>query len=117
MDYWLPVSAHLASGDPAALPPVAAAPILHAMAHPASAPECVTRVAGTTFVQPVEAPTLAVLVPLIVKGLRTKATVTVRKTALITANMAKLVYSPRDADGFCALHLASLFGSAPAAGP
>ena len=74
--------------------------ILHAMAHPASAPECVTTVAGTTFVQPVEAPTLAVLVPLIIKGLRTKATVTVRKTALITANMAKLVYSPRDAEAF-----------------
>ena len=85
-------------GNPDLVPAVPA--ILGAMAHPATAPECVTRVAGTTFVQPVEAPTLAVLVPLVVRGLRTKHTATVRKTALITANMAKLVYSPRDAEAF-----------------
>ena len=74
--------------------------LLDAMAHPDRVVDCVGRVASTTFVQPVEAPALAVLVPLLLRGLRTKNTPAIRKTAKITANMAKLVFSPRDAAAF-----------------
>jgi elongation factor 3 len=74
--------------------------ILSCMARPGETPECVTKVSGTTFVQPVEAPALAVLVPLLVRGLRSKHTPTVRKTAVIATNMSKLVYNPSDAHAF-----------------
>ena len=74
--------------------------ILDAMAHPDRVVDCVGVVASTTFVQPVEAPALAVLVPLLLRGLRTKNTPAIRKTAKITANMAKLVFSPGDAEAF-----------------
>lgn len=44
-----------------------------------------------------EAPTLAVLTPLLVKGLRVKSTPIIRKTAIIINNMSKLVFSASDA--------------------
>jgi elongation factor 3 len=50
--------------------------------------------------QPVEAPTLAVLTPLLSKGLRVKSTPIIRKTAIIINNMSKLVFSPSDAAVF-----------------
>lgn len=46
---------------------------------------------ATTFVQAVEQPTLAILVPLLVRGLIERSTPIKRKTAIIVANMAKLV--------------------------
>ena len=47
-----------------------------------------------------EAPTLSLLVPLLVRGLAERATAIRRKTAVIIDNMAKLVDSPHDAAVF-----------------
>lgn len=50
-------------------------------------------------VQAVEAPALAVMVPLLVKGLR-ETTAIQRKSCVIITNMSKLVNSPVDAINF-----------------
>lgn len=52
------------------------------------------------LLQTVEAPTLSLLVPLLVRGLAERATAIRRKTAVIIDNMAKLVDSPHDAAVF-----------------
>jgi elongation factor 3 len=49
--------------------------------------------------QTVEAPALAVMVPLLVKGLR-ESTAIQRKSCVIITNMSKLVNSPVDASNF-----------------
>jgi elongation factor 3 len=49
--------------------------------------------------QAVEAPALAVMVPLLVKGLR-ESTAIQRKSCVIITNMSKLVNSPVDAVNF-----------------
>jgi elongation factor 3 len=51
------------------------------------------------FLQAVEAPALAVMVPLLVKGLR-ESTAIQRKSCVIITNMSKLVNSPVDAINF-----------------
>lgn len=51
------------------------------------------------LLQSVEAPALAVMVPLLVKGLR-EATAIQRKSCVIITNMSKLVNSPREASNF-----------------
>jgi len=49
--------------------------------------------------QTVEAPALAVMVPLLVKGMR-ESTAIQRKSCVIITNMSKLVNSPVDAINF-----------------
>eukprot|EP00842_Homolaphlyctis_polyrhiza_P003420 jgi/Hompol1/4079/HPOL_006910-RA len=43
--------------------------LISCIARPAEVPECVYKLAATTFVQQVEAPTLSIMVPLLVRGL------------------------------------------------
>jgi len=50
--------------------------------------------------QAVEAPTLSIMVPLLLRGLRERATAIKRKSCLIIDNMAKLVDNPNDAAVF-----------------
>lgn len=50
--------------------------------------------------QAVEAPALAIMVPLLIRGLRHNETPIKRKTAMIIANMSKLVNNPVDATVF-----------------
>jgi len=65
---------------------------------PAEVPECVHKLAATTFVQQVEAPTLSIMAPLLLRGLQKEQTTAIkRKTALIIENMSKLVDNPADA--------------------
>lgn len=71
--------------------------LLLSIQKPAEVPECVHKLAGTTFVQVVEAPCLALLVPLLLKGLRERVTAIKRKCAVIIDNMSKLVEDPREA--------------------
>jgi hypothetical protein len=52
-----------------------------------------------TCLQAVEAPALAVMVPLLVKGLR-ESTAIQRKSCVIITNMSKLVNSPVEAMNF-----------------
>ena len=74
--------------------------LIDSIAKPSEVPECVHKLSATTFVQSVEAPTLAMLVPLLVRGMADRQTAIKRKTAVITDNMAKLVDDPVDAAVF-----------------
>ena len=62
--------------------------------------DVITKVSATTFAQPVERRMLAVMVPLLVKGLRERNTAIRRKTVLIITNLVKLVEVPADLAAF-----------------
>ena len=68
--------------------------LVSCIARPAEVPDCVHKLGATTFVQNVEAPALSIMVPLLIRGLRERATAVKRKSALIIDNMAKLVDNP-----------------------
>jgi len=53
--------------------------------------------AGVTFAQSVESPALAMVVPLLLRGLYTRVTATKRQAAMSIDNMSKLVDDPVDA--------------------
>jgi elongation factor 3 len=83
-------------------------PILVAITKPKEVPEIMHQMAGVTFVQSVEAPALAMVVPLLLRGLREKATATKRQSAVVINNMSKLVDNPLDAASFLPLLLPAL---------
>ncbi|KAL7459771.1 hypothetical protein ACHAWC_011717 [Mediolabrus comicus] len=82
--------------------------ILTAITKPKEVPEIMHEMAGVTFVQSVESPALAMVVPLLLRGLREKATATKRQSAVIINNMSKLVDNPIDAAPFLPLLLPAL---------
>ena len=82
--------------------------ILTAITKPKEVPEIMHVMAGVTFVQSVESPALAMVVPLLLRGLREKATSTKRQSAVIINNMSKLVDDPLDAAPFLPLLLPAL---------
>lgn len=74
--------------------------IVRAITNPEDVPEIMHNLAGVTFVQSVQAPALAMVVPLLIRGLRSKLTATRRQSAVIIDNMSKLVDDPIDAAPF-----------------
>lgn len=82
--------------------------ILTAITKPKEVPEIMHVMAGVTFVQSVESPALAMVVPLLLRGLREKNTATKRQAAVIIDNMSKLVDNPLDAAPFLPLLLPAL---------
>jgi len=82
--------------------------IITAITKPKEVPEIMHQMAGVTFVQSVESPALAMVVPLLLRGLREKATATKRQSAVIIDNMSKLVDNPLDAAPFLPLLLPAL---------
>ena len=74
--------------------------LISCIARPEEVPECVFKLASTTFVTQVEAPTLAIMVPLLVRGLAERKPAILRQTAVIIDNMCKLVENPADAHQF-----------------
>mmetsp|Transcript_15332 Transcript_15332/g.42540 ORF Transcript_15332/g.42540 Transcript_15332/m.42540 type:complete len:1040 (+) Transcript_15332:92-3211(+) len=82
--------------------------ILTAITKPKEVPEIMHAMAGVTFVQSVESPALAMVVPLLLRGLREKSTATKRQAAVIIDNMSKLVDDPLDAAPFLPLLLPAL---------
>merc|ERR1719232_1687194 len=82
--------------------------ILIAITKPKEVPEIMHVMAGVTFVQSVESAALAMVVPLLLRGLREKATATKRQSAVIINNMSKLVDDPLDAAPFLPLLLPAL---------
>ena len=70
------------------------------MAKPAKIPDCIHGLAATTFVQAVEGPHLAIIVPLLNRGLQDRVQAIARKSCLIADNMAKLVDDPVHAAPF-----------------
>eukprot|EP00850_Spirogloea_muscicola_P015713 SM000123S25825 [mRNA] locus=s123:57353:62841:- [translate_table: standard] len=82
--------------------------LVSCIARPGEVPDCVHTLSGITFVQPVTAATLSIMVPLLVRGLKERATAVKRKTAVVIENMAKLVDSPADAAPFLPLLIPGL---------
>ena len=82
--------------------------ILVAITKPKEVPEIMHKMAGVTFVQSVESAALAMVVPLLLRGLREKQTATKRQSAVIINNMSKLVDNPIDAAPFLPLLLPAL---------
>ena len=68
--------------------------VISAIKNPSEITECVYKLAGTTFVQVVEAPALALMVPILLRGYRENATATKRLCSVIADNMLKLVDDP-----------------------
>jgi len=75
-------------------------PLISCLATRSEVPDCVHLISATTFVQTVGSQELAIMQPLLLSGLRERMTATKRKTALIIANLAKLVEVPVDAAPF-----------------
>ncbi|EPZ31034.1 Elongation factor 3-like protein [Rozella allomycis CSF55] len=74
--------------------------IISCIAKPEEVPETIYKLSSTTFIRPVDQPTLAVMVPLLERGLKERATVVLRQTSIIIGNMCKLVTNPEDAQHF-----------------
>ncbi|KAG2201953.1 hypothetical protein INT47_000492 [Mucor saturninus] len=75
---------------------------------PESVPEIIHQLGATTFVQEVDSGTLALMVPLLSRGLRERQTSIKRKSALIIDNMSKLVDDPEVAAPFLPILLPAL---------
>ncbi|CAN0153659.1 unnamed protein product, partial [Phaeothamnion confervicola] len=84
------------------------ADIVRAIMNPAEVPEIMHVLAGVTFVQSVESPALAMVVPLLLRGCAVNATATRRQAAVIIDNMSKLVDDPIDAKPFLPLLMPAL---------
>jgi elongation factor 3 len=74
--------------------------IVRSITNPDETPEIMHALAGVTFVQSVQSPALAMVVPLLLRGLRSRVTATRRQSAVIIDNMSKLVDDPVDAAPF-----------------
>ncbi|KAL2200273.1 armadillo-type protein [Corynascus similis CBS 632.67] len=68
--------------------------LIKCIAKPENVPETVHLLGATTFVTEVEQPTLALMVPLLDRGLAERDTAIKRKSAVIVDNMCKLVDDP-----------------------
>ncbi|ORX99938.1 hypothetical protein K493DRAFT_323797 [Basidiobolus meristosporus CBS 931.73] len=74
--------------------------LIGCIAAPENVPECIHQLAATTFVTQVEAPALAIMTPLLTRGLAERNPAVQRQTAVIIENMCKLVENPADAAQF-----------------
>ncbi|ORY21910.1 putative mRNA export factor elf1 [Naematelia encephala] len=80
--------------------------LVEAMASPNAVPGTIKALSSTTFVAEVNAPTLAVLVPLLTRALKERSTDTQRMTCIVIGNLVKLVRDPTVA----ARYLSTLVG-------
>ncbi|KAL2867154.1 putative translation elongation factor eEF-3 [Aspergillus lucknowensis] len=69
--------------------------LVKCIAYPEQVPETVHLLGATTFVSDVTGPTLAIMVPLLDRGLAERETAIKRKSAVIVDNMCKLVEDPQ----------------------
>ena len=70
--------------------------ILESFSNPNSINSSVEKLASCVFVQNVEAPALAIVTPILIKGLNERKTETRRKSCVIIDNMCKLVEHPKE---------------------
>ncbi|KAJ3411657.1 translational elongation factor EF-1 alpha [Chytridiales sp. JEL 0842] len=82
--------------------------IVRSITHPNEVVEIMHKLAGVTFVQSVESPALAMITPLLLRGLNSGATATVRQAAVIIDNVSRLVNDPLDAAPFMGLLIPAL---------
>lgn len=88
--------------------------IVRCIINPEQVPEILHELAGVTFVQSVTSAALAMVVPLLLRGLRSPKTATRRQSCVIMDNMSKLVDDPIDAQPFLPTLLPALLGAADA---
>lgn len=70
--------------------------LIKSLIHPVEeVPKTIQLLGATTFVQEVDSPTLALMTPLLARGINERPTATKRKVAVIIDNMAKLVDNER----------------------
>ena len=69
--------------------------LIKCIAKPENVPETIHLLGATTFVTDVHEPTLAIMVPLLDRGLAERETAIKRKAAVIVDNMCKLVEDPQ----------------------
>lgn len=74
--------------------------ILCSIANPGKVSEIIQSLASVTFVQSVQSPALAMVVPLLLYGLASNVASTRRQAAVIIENMSKLVEDPLDVAPF-----------------
>lgn len=68
--------------------------IVKCMANPDQVQACIKTMSSTTFVAEVKAPTLAVMVPLLLRALNEKGMEVQRRTVVVIENLVKLVRDP-----------------------
>lgn len=77
--------------------------IVNAICKPNDTNKAISELMGTTFVVPVDAPTLAILCPILARGLKEKLAIHKRATCLVISNMSKLVERPESVAPFGSL--------------
>lgn len=78
------------------------------MTHPEDTEELMHKLAGVTFVQSVESAALAMVIPLLLRGLASRSKATVRQSAVIIDNMSRLVDDPLDSAPFMPMLMPAL---------
>lgn len=68
--------------------------LVSSMASPTNVPSTIKALSNTTFVAEVNAPTLAIMVPLLTRALKERSTETTRMTCIVIGNLVKLVRDP-----------------------
>jgi len=74
--------------------------IINAYANPDLTQTALEKVSATSFINDVDAPTLGLLLPILMRGMKDRRLLTKRMCAVIIFNMCKLVVDPRDAAHF-----------------
>lgn len=74
--------------------------VVNAICKPADTNKAVSELMGTTFVVPVDAPTLSILCPVLARALKEKLAIHKRSACIVISNMSKLVGSPDDVAPF-----------------
>ena len=70
--------------------------VLNGIKSPSTIYDCIESLASCVFVQNVEAPALAITMPILMRGLTDKKTATRRLTCVIIDNMCKLIEHPKE---------------------
>ena len=68
--------------------------VVKAMCKPSETNKAISELMGTTFVVPVDAPTLSILCPVLSRALKEKLAIHKRQACIVIANMSKLVETP-----------------------
>lgn len=74
--------------------------LVRSIEQPSEVPETIYKLAATTFVTTVEAPSLAIMAPILHRGLSESSQAILRQTSIIIDNMCKLVEDPAHAEQF-----------------
>jgi hypothetical protein len=74
--------------------------VVKAICKPADTNKAIQELMGTTFVVPVDAPTLSILCPVLARALKEKLAIHKRSACVVISNMSRLVGSPQDVAPF-----------------